>query len=268
MPLCRLCWSFISSLIAVLTITSLAPCQLNGGARSVGGSPAADGPPAAPSGLPARRAGARDVEAVRIFQGRLAGIDTARQEVVIRGMLTDVPSAQPDAAAPTPGRPVTPRPTGSNPSASQDRNPADPARQRDPFQADTATRNEADLTGSGRTGNAPARVFALSFKVLDPTRVTLNGRPARLADLRPDLFVRVTARRASVQPRAGTGVARTATESTDLRPAQPGIGGTNTGASDGRTVGMVAESVAAFTAPPHGFPARPDPPRSGPLGTR
>jgi hypothetical protein len=122
---------------------------------------------------------------------------------------------------------------------------------RDPFDPDTDVRNVPDLAGSGRTGNAPARVFTYTFALTDTARVTLGGRAARLADLRPDQFVRVVGRLATNRVDAPP-------DDRKLRLEQTGVGGTNTAASDARNVGMIAENIEAFTVPPPGFPPRRD----------
>src|SRR5262249_39622530 len=114
---------------------------------------------------------------------------------------------------------------------------------RDPLQPDSAVRNAADLTGSGRTGNAPVRLYTYTFKVIATARITVDGKTAKFTGLRPDLFVRVTARPGTIEA-VGTGPVR----ERPIDAAQTGISGANTGDSPARNVAMMAEIVEGFTA--------------------
>src|SRR5689334_14056103 len=116
----------------VLAVAGLTVFLLNGDVRAQGRSSATW---AGPSG--------------RIVQGRVAGIDVVRRDIIVRGMLTGVPNVP---AAPRTGVGTATDRARIAPEAGP--LPVDPALQRDPFDPDAPFRNRADVTGTGRTGQA------------------------------------------------------------------------------------------------------------------
>ena len=175
-------------------------------------SSAEDRKPAADRGTGAKSGSAFN----RTVQGRIVAVDASKRQLVVKGMLGAATGGNREKGTldkgtgtrdkPGAGRGTTPerRPgAGSGAGAGEDRRPV--ADRTSAVDRNAADRDTADRTGAGRTGTAPARENTFTFMVADNSRVTLDGKPADMKDLRVDYWVRVTARQAAVRGGLGSG---------------------------------------------------------------